>query len=314
MSVDSNALAMMIDRMAIIELTHRYCWALDSRSWDLLDDVFLPDATADLRSAAPIEGRDAIRDRIRRSIDPLDATQHTVSNHVVEINGDTATSRCYLHSQHVRHRAPGGELFVIAGRYEDRLVRTPEGWRITHRRLVEVWQEGNLAVVRPGNDATAASPVSADDFHLIQRLLHRYTDAVIHRDGVKWTACWSADATWDLGRGRLVHGREAIAELWYQAMAGMHAVVQVVHTGDVRYGADGDHAVGRWYINEWFRRADGSNNVLLAHYDDEYVRVGGEWLFSRRLLQSHYSGAPDLSAAFTNNHDALVERGLPSDV
>jgi hypothetical protein len=140
---------LLADRLAIIELTHRYCWALDSKNWDLLDQVFLPDARGDLRSAVPIEGRDAIRARISRSIEPLDATQHTVSNHMIDIDGDSATSRCYLHSQHVRHAAEGGVLFVIAGRYEDQLVRTPEGWRIAFRRLVEVWQDGNLAVVRP---------------------------------------------------------------------------------------------------------------------------------------------------------------------
>jgi hypothetical protein len=149
MNADETAIATMVDRMAIIEVTHRYCWALDSRSWELLDDVFLPDATGDLRSPTLLEGRDAIRARIRRSIEPLDATQHTVSNHLIEIDGDSATSRCYLHSQHVRHGTPGGELFVIAGRYEDQLVRTPAGWRIAFRRLVQVWQEGNLAVVRP---------------------------------------------------------------------------------------------------------------------------------------------------------------------
>jgi len=156
--------------------------------------------------------------------------------------------------------------------------------------------------------------VSTDDFLAIERLQHRYVDAVIHRNGVQWATTWADGATWDLGHGRLVHGKDEIVALWYRAMQGMHAVVQVVHTGEVRYGADNDTASGRWYINEWFRRADGSNNMLLAHYDDEYVKVDGEWLFSRRFLQSHYSGSADLSADFTNHHDALVERGIPSDV
>lgn len=139
----------LADRLEIIELTHRYCWALDSKQFDLLDTVFLADATAELRSA-PLEGRDAIRDRIRSALSTLDATQHTVSNHLVTIDGDTASARTYLHSQHVRHGTPGGELYVIAGRYEDELVRTPEGWRIRFRRLVTVWSEGNLDVVRLG--------------------------------------------------------------------------------------------------------------------------------------------------------------------
>ncbi len=144
-----TAAADLEDRLAIIELTHRYCWALDSKQLDLLDTVFVQDAIAELRSA-PLEGREAIRDRIGHALAPLDATQHTVTNHMVSIDGDRATSRCYLHSQHVRSGVEGGELYVIAGRYEDELVRTPEGWRITFRRIVGVWTDGNLEVVRGG--------------------------------------------------------------------------------------------------------------------------------------------------------------------
>lgn len=135
------------DRLAIADLTHAYCWALDSRDWAALDQVFLTDATAELRSPL-LEGRDAIRSRIARALDPLDATQHTVTNHMIVVDGDRASCRCYLHSQHVRLAAEGTPHYVIAGRYEDELVRTPDGWRISFRRLVVVWSEGNLDVVR----------------------------------------------------------------------------------------------------------------------------------------------------------------------
>ena len=138
---------MSADQQAIVDVTHAYCWALDSRTWAGLDQVFLPDATAELRSPL-LEGRDAIRARISRALEPWDATQHTVTNHMVAIDGDRATCRCYLHSQHVRLAAEGTPHYVIAGRYEDELVRTPDGWRISFRRLVVVWSEGNLDVVR----------------------------------------------------------------------------------------------------------------------------------------------------------------------
>ena len=141
--------AQLADRQAIVDLTHRYCWALDQRDWALLDTVFAADATADLRSASILVGRDAIRHRISTAIEALDGTQHTVTNHQVVVDGDTATARTYLHSQHVRRDVDGSPLFVIAGRYEDDLVRTADGWRITFRRLVEVWTDGNLDVVRP---------------------------------------------------------------------------------------------------------------------------------------------------------------------
>lgn len=151
----------------------------------------------------------------------------------------------------------------------------------------------------------------ASDAHLaIQQLVHRYADAVIHRNGVQWTATWAPDAVWDLGRGRLVEGSEAIAELWYGAMAGFEATVQTVLSGETSLADDGASATGRWYIQEHYIRADGTTGILLAHYDDAYCQVDGEWRFARRLLVPHYAGAPDLTAPFLCSADKLRERGV----
>jgi 3-phenylpropionate/cinnamic acid dioxygenase small subunit len=78
----------------------------------------------------------------------MDETQHLISNHQINVQGDTATCRCYLQAQHVRKAAHGGPNFIIAGRYEDQLTRTSEGWRISFRRLVVMWTDGNPAVSR----------------------------------------------------------------------------------------------------------------------------------------------------------------------
>ena len=73
-----------------------------------------------------------------------------VTNHQIVIEDDRATCRCYVHAQHVRRGVEGGDNFVIGGRYEDTMARTPKGWRISHRRLVVMWREGNAEVVLPG--------------------------------------------------------------------------------------------------------------------------------------------------------------------
>jgi hypothetical protein len=145
-------------------------------------------------------------------------------------------------------------------------------------------------------------PVSTDDFIAIQRLVHRYADAVVHRDAEQWGSCWASDAEWDLGRGRRVVGHAAIVDLWTKAMAGMHAVVQTVDNGDAWHETSGDNdtASGRWYITETFRRATGENAMLRAHYADSYVRAGKGFLFTNRVLAPHYMGPPDLSAPFLN--------------
>ena len=134
----------MTDPQDIIDLTVAYSWALDTRSWDDLDDVFVPDATANLGWL--LEGRDAIQDRVRTALEHLDASQHLVATHRVQIDGDVATCRCYLQAQHVI----GTDTFLVGGKYEDRLVHTAAGWRIAHRDLTMMWTTGDPAVMRLG--------------------------------------------------------------------------------------------------------------------------------------------------------------------
>jgi 3-phenylpropionate/cinnamic acid dioxygenase small subunit len=127
-------------------VTIRYCWALDTKDWSVLDSVFTEDANGDLLE--DVVGRVAIKKRVETALSRMDETQHLISNHQIVVQGDTATCRCYLQAQHVRKAAHGGPNFIIAGRYEDELKRTPEGWRISFRRLVVMWTDGNPAVSR----------------------------------------------------------------------------------------------------------------------------------------------------------------------
>ena len=139
-------LAAHLDRQAVVDVTVAYCWALDRHEFELLRDVFLPDATARLGDVE-CDGIQAIIERITRALGPLDDSQHIISNHEVRIDGDTATSRCYLHAQHVRGAAEGGPNYIVAGRYEDELVRTAAGWRLRRRVLTTMWTDGNPGVV-----------------------------------------------------------------------------------------------------------------------------------------------------------------------
>ena len=70
--------------------------------------------------------------------------EHDGAVHQVRVDGDTATNRCYLQAQHV----VGGANYIVGGRYEDRLVRTDDGWRIAHRALIVMWTEGDPSVLR----------------------------------------------------------------------------------------------------------------------------------------------------------------------
>ncbi len=139
----------LLDHRDIVQLTIDYCWALDTGDWDRLRDVFTPDATADL-GAGGQTGIEEIIGRVSAALGPLDDSQHMVSNHQLTIDprGNEATGRCYLQAQHIRHDVEGEPHYMVAGRYEDRYVRTEEGWRIAHRTIVPMWRRGNTEVFK----------------------------------------------------------------------------------------------------------------------------------------------------------------------
>lgn len=136
------------DEHAVAKLAARYCWALDTGEYEALREVFTEDAFA-LLGGTECFGVDAIIERVSTALGHLDASQHLVGSHVVDVDSDTATHRCYLQAQHVLRGTEGGDLWMVAGQYEDRAVRTSDGWRIEHRVLTRIWTSGNPMVAAP---------------------------------------------------------------------------------------------------------------------------------------------------------------------
>ena len=70
---------------------------------------------------------------VRRYPDGTPRTKHVTTNLMVEVDGDTATSRCYytvLQQTDVLALQP-----IIAGRYHDRFERVDGGWRFADRLI-----------------------------------------------------------------------------------------------------------------------------------------------------------------------------------
>jgi hypothetical protein len=76
-TLSATALA---DRMAIVDLTVAYTWALDTREFDGMRKIFTENATANLRGVH-CDGVEAIIERISGAVSRLDATQlHAVAS------------------------------------------------------------------------------------------------------------------------------------------------------------------------------------------------------------------------------------------
>ena len=134
------------EKQKIVDLTIAYTWIIDHGPRERLREIFTEDAVF-IIDTRHLNGIDEIRGKIERTLGGLSASQHIVSNHQVSIDGDTATSRCYLHAQHTLTGTEGGDNYVMAGRYIDKLVRVDSEWRIAERQLMLDWTEGNNRVL-----------------------------------------------------------------------------------------------------------------------------------------------------------------------
>jgi uncharacterized protein (TIGR02246 family) len=134
------------DHREITALCARYATALDTKDWPLLATCFADDPVF-VHPGGRLDGFAAILARTAAALTPLDRTQHLLGNITPDVDGDSARCRCYFQAQHVRAGTPGGETYLIAGEYADRLVRLDSGWRIAERVQSYLWRAGNRAVV-----------------------------------------------------------------------------------------------------------------------------------------------------------------------
>lgn len=125
------AVSDLLDRQAITDLIHAYCYHFDRNEPAEVAALFSADATVDYGpEAATIVGADAIASTIAVGLEKtFAATSHHVSNIQITLEGaDRARSVTYLYAWHrYVDGSPDGELW---GRYLHRFVRTSEGWRI----------------------------------------------------------------------------------------------------------------------------------------------------------------------------------------
>jgi len=142
---DVAALQELLDKQQIGELQSLYMWAIDWREPDVFASVFTEDGTLEWPEGQA-KGREAIRTscvRIGQYYNKLataDAPKkparlrHFVTNRVFDIKGDTARAWAYWfdinNDNQVRSAYVPGYGF-----YEDTLLRAPEGWRFTRRKV-----------------------------------------------------------------------------------------------------------------------------------------------------------------------------------
>lgn len=142
-----DPLQALLDRAEIHDVLVRYGTALDTRDAELLASCFTADAVLEF-DELPVATRDRFVERAG-NLARFAATQHIVANIAVRLSADTAESTAYAHATHVWGEDGGRETYLLAGTYTDRWTRTPEGWKIAHRRFTGSWATKGVDVLSP---------------------------------------------------------------------------------------------------------------------------------------------------------------------
>ena len=118
------------------------------------------------------------------------------------------------------------------------------------------------------------------DLEAIRELAHRYAHCVWQKQVSAAVDLFAEDGEMDTGDRPAIRGRRALLES-YQQMLGAADFHPFVHNHLI--SLEGDSATGTCYL-DLRATIDGESMIGSGYYDDEYVRVDGEWKFRARKL------------------------------
>ena len=126
---------------AIKRVKYRYMRCLDQKRWDEIRGCFTEDATAAYSGGKySYEGRDAIVGFLEKSMGAESFLScHRVSHPEIDIDGDTATGTWALEDTVIEEA--WGITIRGAAFYEDRYVKTDDGWKIQHTGYLRTYEE-----------------------------------------------------------------------------------------------------------------------------------------------------------------------------
>lgn len=143
---------MSVDQAAVVRTVYEYAYGIDTRDWALYRSIFADTVHSDFssyngRPPATMSGDQWVAG-VRPLFTGLDATQHTMTNPLVDAAGEgtdgkpCARCRVYMQAAHFLHDWADPE-FTIGGYYDNDLVSTDDGWKLTAVRLTVWWRRGD---------------------------------------------------------------------------------------------------------------------------------------------------------------------------
>lgn len=122
------------DRHDIAQVIVRYATSVDQRDMERYASCFTGDVEVSGFSGGVFTDRDTYVGWVVRALEAFAGTHHQITNQEIDVNGDQGYMRSYVQATHEMADDPD-TLLILWAIYDDRMVRTPEGWKISHHRL-----------------------------------------------------------------------------------------------------------------------------------------------------------------------------------
>ena len=129
----------LVTRAAIEDCLRSYCRGIDRLHAPSVAAAFHPGAVLNDYGPQPLAIEAFVDYALPSLRTKFIATQHRISNTIVEQDGDTALVETYVHATHVEETADGRRLHTFVGRYIDRFEARGGTWKIAHRTLRNDW-------------------------------------------------------------------------------------------------------------------------------------------------------------------------------
>jgi hypothetical protein len=128
-------------RMEITDVLHLYCRAVDRVELDLMAEVYHPGAIDEHGVYnGDAEGFvESLETALKGPGSRFKMMQHSISNIMIERDGDSAKVQSQVRAYHRREDKSGKWDESIGGRYLDRFERRQGKWKIAHRTCVFDW-------------------------------------------------------------------------------------------------------------------------------------------------------------------------------
>jgi hypothetical protein len=140
----------LADRVDILETMYAYCRHADQLNGDGMSALFTEDCVANFVPGGEdtiLRGRRALNDFLNMALGVTVSGSHHIANaELIFETPDQVILHCYMYSWQRFTGFPVTADCHRWGRYENRFVRTPAGWRMDRLKLISAGEYGGARI------------------------------------------------------------------------------------------------------------------------------------------------------------------------